>query len=78
LTSPFSIQSTNKIKLAEDGNESTTHRRMVLENGHPGLEINEAAIRKGENPYTKYYQQQGETPVGPGSNAKGSNPTRHV
>jgi len=36
---------------------------MVLENGHPGVEVNEAAIRKGENPYTKYYQQQGETPV---------------
>jgi len=75
--SPFSIQTTNKIKLAEDGKESTTQRRMVLENGHPGLEVNEAAIRRGENPYTKYYQQQGETPVGPG-NSKSSNQARHA
>lgn len=34
-----------------------------MENGHPGVEVDEAAIRKGENPYTKYYQQQGEQPV---------------
>lgn len=33
---------------------------MMLENGHPGVEVDEAAIRRGENPYTKYYQQQGE------------------
>lgn len=32
----------------------------MMENGHPGVEIDEAAIRRGENPYTKYYQQQGE------------------
>jgi pre-mRNA-processing factor 39 len=37
---------------------------MVLENGHPGVEVNEAAVRKGESPYTKYYQQQGENPLG--------------
>jgi hypothetical protein len=35
----------------------------MMENGHPGVEIDEAAIRKGENPYTKYYQQQGENPL---------------
>lgn len=32
----------------------------MLENGHPGVEIDEAAIRRGENPYTKYFQQQGD------------------
>ena len=32
----------------------------MMENGHPGVEVDEAAIRRGENPYTKYYQQQGE------------------
>lgn len=26
----------------------------------PGVEVDEVAIRRGENPYTKYYQQQGE------------------
>lgn len=49
-----------KSKLAEDGREAATQRRMMMENGHPGVEVDEAAIRRGENPYTKYYQQQGE------------------
>lgn len=53
----------NKAKLAEDGKESTTDRRLMMENGHPGVEIDEAAIVRGENPYTKYFQQQGEQPV---------------
>jgi len=60
INGPFSVQSTAKAKLAEDGKESTTERRMISENGHPGVAVNEAAIRKGENPYTKYYQEQGE------------------
>ena len=57
---PFSVQSTMKAKLADDGREASTQRRMMMENGHPGVEVDEAAIRRGENPYTKYYQQQGE------------------
>lgn len=60
---PFSVQTVNKRKLAEDDQESTTDRRMLMENGHPGVEVDEAAIRRGENPYTKYYQQQGEQPI---------------
>lgn len=63
INGPFSVQSVAKAKLAEDGKESTTNRRMMLENGHPGVEVDEAAIRRGENPYTKYFQQQGETPL---------------
>ncbi|KAF8533919.1 hypothetical protein BDD12DRAFT_758524 [Trichophaea hybrida] len=63
VNGPFSVQSVNKAKLAEDGKESTTNRRLMLENGHPGVEVDEAAIRRGENPYTKYFQQQGENPV---------------
>ncbi|KAI9840866.1 MAG: hypothetical protein M1837_001245 [Sclerophora amabilis] len=63
VNGPFSVQTVNKTKLAEDGQESTTERRMMMENGHPGVEVDEAAIRRGENPYTKYYQQQGEQPV---------------
>lgn len=57
---PFSVQNTMKAKLAEDGREASTQRRMMMENGHPGVEVDDAAIRRGENPYTKYYQQQGE------------------
>lgn len=49
-----------KAKLAEDGRVASTQRRMMMENGHPGVEVDDAAIRRGENPYTKYYQQQGE------------------
>ena len=52
-----------KAKVAEDGKEASTNRRLMMENGHPGVEVDEAAIRRGENPYTKYYQQQGEAPV---------------
>ncbi|KAI9727846.1 MAG: hypothetical protein M1834_007892 [Cirrosporium novae-zelandiae] len=63
VNGPFSVQSTMKTKVAEDGKESSTNRRLVLENGHPGVEVDEAAIRRGENPYTKYYQQQGDHPL---------------
>ena len=60
---PFSVQIGMKEKVAEDGSIKTTNRRLVMENGHPGVEVDEAAIRRGENPYTKYYQQQGEHPL---------------
>jgi pre-mRNA-processing factor 39 len=60
INGPFSVQTTMKAKLAEDEKESTTNRRLMAENGHPGVVIDEAAIRRGENPYTKYYQEQGE------------------
>ena len=56
-----------KAKLAEDGKVSTTERRLMMENGHPGVAVDEAAIRRGENPYTKYYQQQGEHPLPAGA-----------
>ena len=49
-----------KTKLAEDGREATTQRRLMMENGHPGVEVDEAAMRRGEDLYNKYYQQQGE------------------
>lgn len=65
---PFSVQSTMKAKLAEDGKEATTQRRMMRENGHPGVEVDEAAIRRGENIYTTYYQQQGEKQLPSDSN----------
>ena len=72
--SPFSVQSVMKIKLAEDGKEATTQRRMMMENGHPGVEVDEAAIRRGENPYTKYYQQQGEQPLPSNGQVRHSGP----
>lgn len=59
-----------KAKLAEDGKVTTTDRRLLMENGHPGVEVDEAAIRRGENPYTKYYQQQGEHPLPTGTQVR--------
>ena len=70
-----------KEKVAEDGSVKTTNRRLVMENGHPGVEVDEAAIRRGENPYTKYYQQQGEHPlpgVGQVSNAAHASLQRQI
>ena len=60
VNGPYSVQSTFKAKTAEDGKDTTTQRRLMMTNGHPGVEVDDAAIRRGENPYTKYYQQQGE------------------
>ena len=63
INGPFSVATGMKSKLAEDGKESTTHGRMTLENGHPGVEVTEAAIHQGGNPSSKYYAQQGAQPV---------------
>lgn len=60
VNGPFSVQTAMKAKLDADGDESATNRRMISENGHPGVAVNEKAIRQGENLYTKYYQDQGE------------------
>lgn len=60
INGPYSVQSSLKSKTADDGKEASTQKRLMMANGHPGVEVDEAAIRKGENPYTKYYQQQGE------------------
>lgn len=66
INGPFSVASGMKEKLAEDGKENTTQRRMVLENGHSGVEVDEAHIRQGGNPYPKNYAQQGEQPMNGG------------
>ncbi|MCJ1287194.1 hypothetical protein MMC26_006542 [Xylographa opegraphella] len=69
VNGPFSVQQTMKAKVAEDGKAASTDRRLLMENGHPGVEVDEAAIRRGENPYTKYYQQQGEHSLPGGTQA---------
>lgn len=33
---------------------------MMVENGHPGVAIDEAAIRIDEDQYTRYLHQEGE------------------
>ena len=66
-----------KAKVADDGKATSTDRRLLMENGHPGVEVDEAAIRRGENPYTKYYQQQGEHSL-PGGTQVSSVPPSNV
>ena len=52
INGPFSVATSLKEKLAGDGKESSAQGRVVLENGHPGAEVNEAHIRQGGNPYS--------------------------
>jgi pre-mRNA-processing factor 39 len=61
----MSVQRTHKRKIAVDGDEETTDRVRVAENGHPGVHVNDAEIRKGVDPYARLYQQQGINPYGP-------------
>ncbi|KAL9608297.1 MAG: hypothetical protein Q9167_006867 [Letrouitia subvulpina] len=51
---PSSVQTTMKIKLADSGSEASTQRRMVVENGHPSVQIDESTVQRGESPYAKY------------------------
>ena len=61
IQGPFSVQSANKQKLASDGDETSTNRRMYIEAGHPGVPVNDPLVRRGENPYASLYREQGET-----------------
>lgn len=56
--SPLSVQSTTKGKTAQDSKEDPVY--MTAENGRPAMAADEAGIRKSENPYAKYFGQQGE------------------
>ena len=45
---PPSVQSGNKAKAADDGSEAPTQRRMMVENSHPAVQLDEVAMRRGE------------------------------
>jgi len=62
VNGPFSVQSANKRKLAADGTEEATNRRLYIEAGHPGVPVNDPLVRRGENPYASLYREQGEDP----------------
>ena len=62
-SSDFMVRSLLKTRLADDGQESTTDRRLASENGHPGVAVNDALVRRGHNIYARYYEEQGETPA---------------
>lgn len=61
VNGPFSVRRDEKIKLAEDGKETTTERRMMRENGHPGVEVDDQSLARGESPYVKLFQMQGDS-----------------
>ena len=57
VNGPLSIQTLAKNKIGEEGKESAAHR---MENGHPPVEVDEAAMRRIDNPYDKLYALQGD------------------
>jgi pre-mRNA-processing factor 39 len=61
---PFIVQTQRKRRLAEDGNIDAVNKRIRLSNGHPGVEIDEEALKanKLDGVFEKYYLEQGEQP----------------
>jgi pre-mRNA-processing factor 39 len=58
------VQTQRKRRLAEDGNIDAVNKRIRLSNGHPGVEIDEEALKanKLDGVFEKYYLEQGEQP----------------
>ena len=59
---PFIVQTQRKRRLAEDGNVDSVNKRIRLSNGHPGVEVDEEALKtnKLDGVFEKYYAEQGE------------------
>ncbi|BFZ62748.1 hypothetical protein YB2330_003858 [Saitoella coloradoensis] len=60
VNGPFSVQLENKKRLREDGDLEMVERRLIAENGHPGVEVDESRVARGESVYERYYREQGE------------------
>lgn len=65
INGPLSVAAGVKQSAAEGGQEVTMQDRMVLENGHSGIEVNAANARQGVNPQSKY----GGQPINGGQQA---------
>jgi len=67
---PFIVQTQRKRRLADDGNLDVVNKRIRLSNGHPGVEVDEQALKdnKLDGVFEKYYTEQGEQP--PASNGQ--------
>jgi pre-mRNA-processing factor 39 len=61
---PFIVQTQRKRRLADDGNVESVNKRIRLTNGHPGVEVDEEALKanKLDGVFEKYYADQGEVP----------------
>jgi pre-mRNA-processing factor 39 len=59
---PFIVQTQRKRRLAEDGNVDSVNKRIRLSNGHPGVEVDEEALKanKVDGVFEKYLAEQGE------------------
>lgn len=68
---PFIVQTQRKRRLAEDGNVESVNKRIRLSNGHPGVEVDEEALKanKLDGVFERYYTEQGEQPP-PASNGQ--------
>jgi pre-mRNA-processing factor 39 len=59
---PFIVATQRKRRLAEDGNLDAVNKRIRLSNGHPGVEVDEEALKANQldGVFNKYLAEQGE------------------
>ena len=64
---PFIVQTQRKRRLAEDGNVESVNKRIRLSNGHPGVEVDEEALKanKLDGVFERYEREQAESMAGP-------------
>lgn len=57
---PFMVATQRKRRLVEDGNIDSVNKRIRLSNGHPGVEVNEEALKtnKLDDVFDKYTAEQ--------------------
>lgn len=60
---PFIVQTQRKRRLAPDENVDSVNKRIRLSNGHPGVEVDEEALKanKLDSVFERYYAEQNET-----------------
>ena len=59
---PFIVATQRKRRLVEDGSVDSVNKRIRLSNGHPGVEVDEEALKtnKLDGVFDKYKTEQGE------------------
>ena len=64
---PFIVQTQRKRRLADDGNVDSVNKRIRLSNGHPGVEVDEEALKanKLDGVFERYEREQAESMAGP-------------
>jgi pre-mRNA-processing factor 39 len=64
---PFIVQTQRKRRLADDGNVESVNKRIRLSNGHPGVEVDEEALKanKLDGVFERYEKEQAESMAGP-------------